>query len=162
MLYAKQTLLGNTIFVLPQHNALPQLAEEFHGAQLMALKAGTTPTFWIAMAGILTAWFFTIFPQWAEVLKKRFAVIYAILLRKYGFDDFNQIVLVHGTQDLGSLFYKVSDVKLIDGVAVNGSGRFIRWIAQTARKVQTGYLYHYAFAIVLGMVALLVWYMAGL
>src|SRR3990167_5531727 len=162
MLYAKQTLLGNTIFVLPQHNALPQLAEEFHGAQLMALKAGTTPTFWIAMAGILTAWFFTIFPQWAEVLKKRFAVIYAILLRKYGFDDFNQIVLVHGTQDLGSLFYKVSDVKLIDGVAVNGSGRFIRWIAQTARKVQTGYLYHYAFAMVLGMVALLVWYMAGL
>jgi len=71
-------------------------------------------------------------------------------------------VLVHGTQDLGSLFYKVSDVKLIDGVAVNGSGRFIRWIAQTARKVQTGYLYHYAFAMVLGMVALLVWYMAGL
>lgn len=162
MLYAKQTILGNTIFVLPQHNVMAHLAEEFHGARIMALKAGSTPTFWIAISGILTAWFFTIFPQVTEMLKKRFAIIYSILVRKYGFDDFNQIVLVHGTQDLGNVFYKVSDVKMIDGIAVNGSGRFIRWIANTTRKMQTGYLYHYALAMILGIVAFLVWYMAGL
>ena len=62
-----------------------------------------------------------------RLFKKRFAWIYAILVRKYGFDDFNQIVLVHGAQETGHLFYDVSDVKFIDGVCVNGSGSFVRW-----------------------------------
>ncbi len=99
------------------------------------------------------------FPAWSEWLKKRFSLLYAILERKYGFDDFNQIVLVHGTQDTGHLFYDVSDVKLIDGVMVNGSGKLIRWFARVARNLQTGYIYHYAFAMVLGVLVFLVWFM---
>lgn len=163
MLFAHTKLLGNTIFVLPDHNVLAHLAEEYRGAALMALEAGKTLTFWLAIAGILTAWIFTVgFPQWSEILKRRFSVVYAILMRKYGFDDFNQIVFVHGTQDTGHLFYDVSDVKLIDGVAVNGSGRLIRWFAIVGKKLQTGYIYHYALAMVLGLVIFLAWYIGGL
>lgn len=161
MIFSEPKLLGNSIFVLPEHNVLGHLATEFHGAVLMALDAGTTLSFWLAIAGIVTAWLFTAkFPAWSEVLKKRFAFIYEILQRKYGFDDFNQIVLVHGTQDTGHLFYEVSDIKMIDG-SVNGSGWLIRWFAQTGRRLQTGYIYHYALAMVLGILIFLAWYMWG-
>jgi len=159
MIFSHPNLLGDTIFVLPDHNVLSQLATDYRGNKLMALEAGKTLPFWLALAGILTAWLFTAgFPQWSEMFKRRFAWLYAILVRKYGFDDFNQIVLVRGTRDTGHLFYDVSDVKLIDGVCVNGSGRAIRWFAQTARFLQTGYIYHYALAMVLGILILLLVY----
>lgn len=162
MLFAQPKLLGDTIFVLPQHNVLAQLGAHYEGAKLMALEAGTHLTFWLSVAGILTAWLFTaIKPQWSEALKKRFSFIYSILVRKYGFDDFNQIVLVHGTQDAGKAFYEVSDVKMIDGFFVNGSGRLIRWFAQVGRQLQTGYLYHYALAMVIGLVVFLAWFVGG-
>lgn len=161
-LFAKPGLLGSSIFVSPEHNVMGHLANEYHGPDLMALEAGTTLTFWLAMAGIVTAWLFTaMFPRWSDEFKRRFSLLYKILQRKYGFDDFNQIVLVRGTQDAGHAFYDVSDVKVIDGVMVNGSGRFIRWFAQTARLLQTGYIYHYALAMVLGILAFLIWYMGG-
>lgn len=161
MIFSQPKLLGGAIFVLPEHNVLAHLSSEYHGANMMALQAGKTLTFWLSMAGILVAWLFTTYTQWADALKTHFSWIYQILVRKYGFDDFNQIVLVHGTQDTGNLFYTVSDVKLIDGVCVNGSGRFIRWFAQTARRLQTGYIYHYALAMVLGILAFLAWYVWG-
>lgn len=162
MLFLNPKLLGNTIFVLPEHNVLGELAKEHHGANLMALEAGRTLSFWLAIAGIVTAWLYiAVFPNWAEAFKRRFNLLYRILVNKYGFDDFNQIVWVHGTQDTGNLFYTVGDVKAIDGVCVNGSGRFIRWFAQTARLLQTGYIYHYALAMVLGILVFLIWYVGG-
>jgi NADH-quinone oxidoreductase subunit L len=162
MLFAPNKLLGNTTFVLPEHNVINHLSAEYRGAKIMALEAGKTLTFWLAMAGIVTAWLFTAkFPQWSDAFKKRFSWVYTILANKYGFDEFNQKVFVQGTQDAGHLFYDVSDVKVIDGVFVNGSGRFIRWFAQAARLLQTGYIYHYAFAMVLGVAAMLVWYVGG-
>jgi len=163
MLFSQPTLLGNTIFVLPKHDVLNELATDYRGAKIMALQAGKTLTFWLAIAGVITAWFFTAgSPRFAEILKKRFSWIYAILVRKYGFDDFNQTVLVDGTRDAGEVFYQASDVKAIDGVMVNGSGRLIRWFAQTARQLQTGYIYHYALAMIVGIVAFLIWYIARL
>ncbi|EKD70531.1 MAG: hypothetical protein ACD_46C00509G0002 [uncultured bacterium] len=162
MLFNNQTILDNSIFVLPNHNVIAQLGNHYPGANWMALEAGETLTFWLAIAGIVCAWLFVaVYPQWSTYLKKRFSWVYAILLRKYGFDEFNQIVLVHGTQDLGHLCYDTSDVKLIDGVAVNGSGRFVRWFAQTARRLQTGYIYHYALAMLLGLLVFLAWYVGG-
>ncbi len=161
MLFSHPGMLGDTIFVLPAHNVVGQLAAHYEGAKLMALEAGRTLPFWLSMAGIVTAWLFIAMrPAWSELLKKRFAWLYFILQNKYGFDEFNQKVLVHGTQDLGYVFYNVSDVKCIDG-AVNGSGRFVRWFAQAARLVQTGYLYHYALVMIIGIVCLLAWYMWG-
>lgn len=161
MLFFQPKLLGNSIFVLSSHNVLAELAKEHHGANLMALEAGKTLPFWFAIVGIFAAWAFAAaFPQWAVVLKSRLKAIYWILVRKFGFDDFNQIVFVHGTQDAGNLFYNVGDVKLIDGVFVNGSGGFIRWFAQTSRQMQTGYIYHYALAMALGLVVFLAWYIS--
>ncbi len=163
MIFSHTTLLGDSIFVLPEHNVLSQLSGEYHGPNMMALEAGKTLSFWLAIAGIFTAWLFTAgVPAWSEFLKNRFKWIYAVLVRKYGFDDFNQIVFVHGTQEAGHAFYDVSDVKLIDGICVNGSGRLIRWFAQVGRLLQTGYIYHYALAMVLGIVVFLAWYVWGL
>jgi NADH-quinone oxidoreductase subunit L len=162
IIYSHGKLLGDSIFVLPEHNVLEQLASHYHGSKLMALDAGITLTFWLAMAGIVTAWLFTAkYPVLSEMAKKRFAWIYRILINKYGFDEFNRVVLVQGTQDVGHVFYDVSDVKIIDGMFVNGSGRLTRWFAQTARLMQTGYIYHYALVMVLGVAAMLIWYIGG-
>jgi len=162
MLFTQTKILGNSIFVLPQHNVISEIANEYHGAELMALTAGKSLTFWLGMGGIITAWLcIAMYPAWAQFFKTRFSFIYAILLRKYGFDEFNQVILVQGTQNAGHLCYDVSDVKMIDGALVNGSGRLIRWFAAAARRLQTGYIYHYALIMVIAIVALLAWYVGG-
>lgn len=162
MLFSSPKLLGDAIFVLPQHNVIGEIATDYHGAKMMALLAGQALTFWLAIAGIATACLFIgIFPQWSAFLKKRFSLMYAILVNKYGFDDFNQFVIVRGSRAAGKLFYKVGDLKLVDGFAVNGSGRFIQYLAKITRRLQTGYIYHYALSMVLGIVVFLAWYMGG-
>ncbi len=162
MLFEHPDLLGNSIFVLPMHNVLETLSQSFHGANHMALEAGRTPTLWLALAGIVTAWFFNLgYPQFAESLKKRFAFLYTIIVKKYGFDDFNQIVFVHGTQKIGNFFYKYCDLLFIDGFFVNGSGQFIRWLARVSRRMQTGYMYHYALAMIIGLAAFMTWFLLG-
>lgn len=162
MLYAHPGLLGDSIFVLPAHNVMSHLAEEFPGAIKMALEAGLSPTLWLSLAGIATAWLFTAYrPALSTWFTQRFSLLYSVLLRKYGFDDFNQLVLVRGTRETGTVFYDVSDVKMIDGT-VNGSGALVRWFAKVVRTVQTGYLYHYALAMVIGMTAFLVYFVWGL
>ena len=163
LLFANPTLLGNSIFVLPEHNVLQVLSTEFQGAERMALMAAHTLSFWLAIAGVVTAWLFTLqLPQLAEALKKRFRVAYYVVQKKYGFDDFNQLVIVNGTQKLGNFFYKFIDLLLIDGVFVNGSGQFIRWLAGVSRRMQTGYIYHYVWVMVLGIVVFLGWFLLGL
>lgn len=160
-LFATPKLLGNATFVLPEHNVLAEIGTEFHGASLMALHAAGTIAFWLSIAGIITAWVITLgYPMVAEFCQTRFSLIYRILVRKYGFDDFNQAVFVDGTRGLGEVFYKDSDVKVIDA-SINGSGTAIRWLAKTGRKLQSGYIYHYALAMVLGIVAVLAWYIWG-
>jgi len=160
MLYSTPTILGGTVFVLPEHNALTHMAAEYQGATWMALDAGKTLPFWFAMAGIIVAWLFVAKrPQLSTMLVNRFPLIYKILVDKYGFDTFNQKVIVDGTLEAGHVFYDISDVKMIDTFAVNGSGRAIRWLAQAGRRLQTGYIFHYAFAMMLGVAILLAWYM---
>jgi len=163
MIFARQTFLGDTIFVLPAHNILPELLKHYHGPKLMALEAGKNLPFWLAIAGIVTAWFFTTaYPQSSVWLKKRFSLIYTILINKYGFDEFNQKVIVNGTRKAGQFFYTVTDIKMIDGIFVNGSGHLIRWVAQISKRLQTGYLYHYALAMILGILFVLAWFVWGL
>ena len=162
MLYTPTKLLGDSIFVLPQHNVLGMMATDFAGARMLAVKAGAHCVLWIALLGIITAWIFNLrYPALAERLKKRFSVLYSIIESKYGFDDFNQLVFVRGSRKLGNFFYLYTDLKIIDGIFVNGTGRFIRWFSRVASRVQTGYLYHYTFAIVLGLCAFLGWLIIG-
>lgn len=162
MLFAQPSLLGNSIFVLPEHNVLFALAQHFSGAKYMAVHASHTFTFWLAITGIVAAWLFNLEkPDWAEALKHRFAGIYRIFVLKYGFDDFNQLVIVHGTRKIGSFFYNTTDLKVIDGLFVNGTGRFIRWFARIARRMQTGFIYDYGLVMIVGVVVLLGWLLLG-
>lgn len=159
MLFAKSDLLGSAIFVLPQHHVLRLLAEHYQGPTLMAIKASQSLTFWFAIAGIFTAWLLNIrLPAFANTLKIRFAWLYKIVVNKYGFDEFNQKVFVEGSIDAGHIFYDVSDVKIIDGYAVNGSGKLIQFLSYLFKRIQTGFIYDYVLVMVIGIFILLAWY----
>jgi NADH-quinone oxidoreductase subunit L len=163
MLFASPRMLGDSIKVFALHDVLLQMSQEFKGAQLMALNATHHLTFWLAILGVFTAWLFNMqAPRLAEWFKQRLSWPYWVMERKYGFDDFNQIVIVQGTRKIGQFFYAVSDLIVIDGLIVNGSGRFIRWFASVARQIQTGFIYHYAFVMVLGLAFFLGWFLLGL
>ncbi|MCC2666133.1 MAG: nuoL [Gammaproteobacteria bacterium] len=160
MLFSTPRLLGASIFILPAHNAVLLLANEYHGAKLMALTASRSETFWLALSGIVIAWLFNLArPQWSDRLKKQLSGLYGILVNKYGFDEFNQKILVQGCRRLGDFFYQFSDLKIIDGIFVNGSGKLIHWVASRGRRVQTGYLYHYALVMMIGLVGFLGWFL---
>lgn len=162
MLFDTPTLLGKSLFVLPQHNVLGEIAKEVSSPWQEALHAVTTLTFWITMAGILIAWIcYIAFPSIPAVLSRRLSWLYRILINKYGFDAFNNLVIVRGSKGLGRFFYNTGDQKLIDGLIVNGTGRTVRWFAQRGRAMQSGYLYHYATVMVFGLFIFLCWLLLG-
>ncbi len=158
LLYKANSLFGNSIFVLPKYDVLKGMAANYHGWFSYALHAFITWPFWFAVSGIFTAWFCCWYmPNIREVITRRIAWFYYILVKKYGFDDFNQIVFAHGGRRLGQFFYYVTDAKFIDDYLVNGSGRAIQWGARMVRRIQSGYLYHYAFAMIIGLLVFLGW-----
>ncbi len=162
MLYQEPTLLSKSLMILPEHNVMAELAKEASSPARMALAAPTSLTFWLVMLGIALAWVCYLgFPQIPEQLAKRFKGLYHLLLNKYGFDAFNELVFVRGSKTLGQLFYRMGDQQLIDGIAVNGTGRTAKWLAQKGRVVQSGYLYHYVTAMVLGLFVFLCWLLLG-
>jgi len=116
------------------------------------------PAVWLAVAGAALAWFLYLKrPELAATLRERAGALYTLLVNKYYFDWFNEKVLAEGSRALGQALWKGGDVAVIDGVAVNGSARLVGWVAQVARGLQTGYLYHYAFATIIGLSILLAW-----
>lgn len=151
-------LLTGAITVLPIHQAAIALGADYIDARAMMIDALLTPAFWLASLGVLTAWIcyirVPVIPGKAAV---RFSYIYRILVDKYGFDNFNEWFFVKGTRKLASFLYKVGDIKLVDDFMVNGSGRLIAFISSVTRKVQSGYLYHYALAMIIGLLLLIAW-----
>ncbi len=146
------------ITVAPQHNVLAKLGEEFHGPGSFVLHGLTGPAVWLAAAGVLSAWFVYLRrPQLAEDLRRRAGGLYTLLANKYYFDAFNEKFIAGGARLLGQALWRGGDVAVIDGAAVNGSARLVGWVAGVARGLQTGYLYHYAFATIIGLAALLAW-----
>jgi NADH-quinone oxidoreductase subunit L len=146
------------IRVLPANNVLEHVAEEFHGSGAFVLSSLTALPVWLAAAGVLTAYvFFKWKPEWADSAARSFKWPYTILVDKYGFDWFNQNVLVAGARALGGGLFKVGDQTLIDNGLVNGSARVVGWFGSVMRYAQSGYLYHYAFAMILGLASLLLW-----
>ncbi|MCC5791991.1 MAG: NADH-quinone oxidoreductase subunit L [Legionellaceae bacterium] len=158
MLFNQPTLLASSLFVLPQHNVLAQLGEEIHSPLASALHAPTTMVFWLTVAGIVLTWLaYILLPGLPARLARIFSPIYALLVHKYGFDAFNDLVFVRGGKAFGRLFYRTGDRMLIDGLLVNGTAKTVRWFALKGRMVQTGYLYHYASVMVLGLIGFLCW-----
>mgnify|MGYP005810339429 FL=1 len=154
---------GKAIVTLQQHGTLAELGEHFHGALAFALHGFTAPPFLLMLGGALTAAVFYLWcPAWPARVQARFSLIHHIFERKYFFDDINQTVFAGGLRGLGGLLWRVGDVALIDGLAVNGTARTVGRLAAVLRHMQTGYLYHYAFAMIIGLAALLslIWYVS--
>lgn len=148
---------GDAIRVLTEkHPAMEKLAEEFHGPLAMALHGFTAAPFWLALAGVVLAWFcYLVRPQVPEFFARTFRPIYVLLENKYYFDRFNEVVFAGGARLLGRFLWQIGDRTIIDGAVVNGSAAMVGEIAGSARSLQTGRLYHYAFAMIVGMVVLL-------
>ncbi len=154
---------GDAIFVLPQHDVLGELATHFHEGEsipfAMMLHSIFTLPFWLALGGVGTAWFLYMKrPDLPAVIQQKFSLLHSIFVNKYGFDRFNEIVFAGGSRGLGKFLWQYIDMKLIDGFIVNGSAKTIGWISLIMRRMQTGYLYTYAFAMILGLVGLLAIY----
>lgn len=162
MIAQRFNILSESLFMLPDHPVMAELAKEAMLPLKMALHAPLSITFWLTLSGILIAWlFYSVMPVLPTLLAHKFSWLYRLLLNKYGFDAFNQEVFVKGTKRLGNVFYSLGDRKLIDGFFVNGTGRTFKWLGQIGRGLQSGYLYHYATFMVVGLVAFLCWMLLG-
>ena len=143
--------------LLKVQDAMEELAKGFHGAWGMAIHGLTTLPFWLALAGVVTAYvFYMVKPEIPAWFKSRFEFVYRVLENKYYFDWFNENVLAAGARLLGTGLWKGGDVGTIDG-AINGTARAVGGVASVVRLVQTGYLYWYALVMILGVIGLMTW-----
>jgi len=147
---------GDSIVVLAPHNVLAKLAEEFHGASEMILHAPASMPFWLALAGVVTAGYLYL---WRRDLPERIAArvkpLYTVLVNKYYFDEIYQALFADGTRRLATALWKVGDVAIIDGFFVNGAARVVAWASAIIRRFQSGFIYHYAFMMIIGVFVLL-------
>ncbi len=151
-------LFKGIIYVKSAHDVLAQMGAHFHGAGAFVLHGLQSPAVWLAAAGVLLAWVTTLkFPVVAAQAEHRFAFLNRMLKNGFGFDDFNKIVFERGSLALGRGLWKWSDLKLIDGFVVNGSAQSVGRLAQVSRLVQTGFMYHYAFVMILSVLAIMTW-----
>ncbi|MBC7946137.1 MAG: NADH-quinone oxidoreductase subunit L, partial [Burkholderiales bacterium] len=153
-------LFGNwfadAIVAAPTHDVLGTLKDEFHGSAAFALHGLMTLPFWLAVAGIATAWLLYLArPTWPARIRQGFGVIYTVLEQKYGFDRFNDWFFAGGARRIGGGLWKIGDVAVIDGFFVNGSARMVAWSSAIVRQFQSGYIYHYAFAMIIGVLLLM-------
>ena len=147
---------GSAIMVNPAHTAMATMAQSFHGVIGMTTHALGTLPFWLAVGGAGTAWFlYIVRPELPGKLRRKWGFVVTILMEKYGLDRFNDWFFAGGSRALGTGLWKGGDIAVIDNVMVNGSARLVGWIASVVRQVQSGYIYHYAFAMIIGVLLLL-------
>ena len=148
---------SEAIFIKSEHfHVMSGLNDFFHSAGAMILHSFQTITFWLMSLGILLAWVLVIHkPEWSEILETKLSVVRGVLEKGYGFDNFNQKYIAGGSQKVGKFFSRVFDVNLIDNLLVNGSANVIGLVGKIIRKGQTGYLYHYAFVMVIALMLML-------
>jgi NADH-quinone oxidoreductase subunit L len=139
---------------------MAEMAKGFHGAGAMVLHAFGTLPFWLAVGGAaLAGYLYLLRPDLPAAIKAKSGVLATILERKYGFDDFNDWFFAGGARALGGGLWKWGDRTFIDGIMVNGTAKLVGWLAGIARRLQSGYVYHYAFTMIIGVFALLtLWY----
>ncbi|MFP4278374.1 MAG: NADH-quinone oxidoreductase subunit L [Halochromatium sp.] len=158
-----QNWLGDAITVKPEQDTLHHLAAHWHGQREFIRHGMQALPFWLSMAGLGLAAYYWLYqhrrnPNIDVELQARGGRLTRLLEDKYGFDDFNQRVFAGGSQRIGRFLWKSSDQRVIDGAVVNGSARAVGWLAGVVRHLQSGLLYHYAFAMILGLVMLLTLY----
>lgn len=162
IVYSIPGWLGQSIFVLPQYDVLTQLSNEYQSALSTAVHAFTQLPFWFSVAGILVSWIVVIgCPQRVAKLQPIFSPFAWILKKQFGFDAFNRLVFVKGGLSLSQLLFKYLDERIIDRWLVGGTGRDVLRLSKILRRLQSGYVYHYVFVMVLGLVGLLAWMFFG-
>ena len=149
---------GESIVVLPAHDVLAHIGESFHGSLALLQHAWQTPVFWLAAAGAFTAWFLYLKrPDIPVAIKSKLSGLYTLLDRKYYFDDLYIKGFASWGRSFGSFLWEKGDVLVIDGILVDGTARTVGKLAGVMRQLQTGYLYTYAFAMIIGLTMLLSW-----
>jgi NADH-quinone oxidoreductase subunit L len=147
---------GNAIVTAPAHDVLAQMGRSFHGIGAMMVHALGTEVLWLALGGVATAaYLYLVRPDLPGVIRGKVGFLYTILERKYGFDEAYQWLFGDGAVRFGTGLWKGGDVAVIDGVFVDGSARAVSWFAAVIRTLQSGFIYHYAFAMIIGILVLL-------
>ena len=142
-----------------RHHAMKGLEEAFHGPAAMALHALSTAPFWLALAGVVTAWYmYLINPAVPAAIGRVLRPLVVLLENKYYMDWFNENVLARGARMLGNGLWKGGDRAIIDGFFVNGSWKLVGWVSKRVRGLQSGYLYHYALVMILGIFVLMTYF----
>jgi NADH-quinone oxidoreductase subunit L len=153
--FFKDAILVN----LERHPAMEELAHAFHGPVQMALHSLSTLPFWLALAGVASAYYmYMVNPALPTAIKARVQPLYTLLDNKYYMDWFNENILARGARALGTGLWKGGDQAVIDGLLVNGSWKVVGWVAGIARRLQSGFLYHYALAMILGIFVLMTYF----
>ncbi|MBS1146057.1 MAG: nuoL [Proteobacteria bacterium] len=149
---------GNAIYISDRHPVMHELNQEFHGAMAMGLHAITTLPFWLAAAGVgLSAFFYLKRPDIPAAIQQRFSFVHSMLVNKYWFDELYSWLFAGGARLLGGGLWRGGDQVIIDG-AINGTARLVERAARLMRAFQSGYIYHYAFAMLIGVFALVTWF----
>jgi NADH-quinone oxidoreductase subunit L len=150
------TFFRDAIYIGENHHVIAEMEEEFHGAVAMALHALTSLPFWLAASGVGTAWFFYMKrPDIPAAIKAKFSAIHTLFDNAYYFDRFNDWFFAGGARLSSSFLWRFGDVRLIDGLLVNGSAWMVQKVAGVVRLGQSGYIYHYAFAMIFGVFILM-------
>lgn len=144
---------------LEKHPAMEELAKLFHGPAEMALHGLTAAPFWLALSGVVLAWYMYMRnPALPTAIKRIFQPVYTLLENKYYLDWFNENVLARGARGLGMGLWKFGDQRVIDGALVNGSWKIVSWISSVVRRLQSGFIYHYAFGMIIGVFVLMTYF----
>ena len=141
------------------HPAMREFQKVFHGAWAMALHALSSVPLLLAMSGLtLSYYMYIVNPALPVAILRTFTPLHTLLVNKYYLDDFNEKVLARGSRALASVLWKRGDQGLIDGLVVNGSWKVVAFVSRLSRQLQTGFLYHYALVMILGMFGLITWF----
>ena len=146
-------------FNAEKHPAMAELAKAFHGPAQMALHGLMTAPFWLALSGVVLAYYmYLVNPALPARIKRAVQPLYTLLENKYYFDWFNENVLARATRAMGTGLWKGGDEALIDGALVNGSWKLVGWVSSVVRRLQSGYIYHYAFGMIIGVFLLMTYF----
>ncbi|MDO9468418.1 MAG: NADH-quinone oxidoreductase subunit L, partial [Thiobacillus sp.] len=157
MLYGD--FFGSAIYVADRHPVMHELNLHFHGALAMGLHAVVTLPFWLAVAGVgLAAFFYLKRPDIPAAIAQRFKFLHQMLLNKYWFDELYSWVFAKGARFLGGFLWRRGDQGMIDGFFVSGTVHLIDRLSRLAKAFQSGYIYHYACAMLIGVFALVTWF----
>jgi NADH-quinone oxidoreductase subunit L len=150
---------GDSLQVLPKHDVVARIGEHFHGWLAMGLHGFMTVPFWLAVAGVALAWYLYLRrPDIPAKIQSALRPLYNLLDQKYYMDRFNEWFFAGGARSVGGGLWRFGDIAVIDGVLVNGSAKLVAWLAGVARKFQSGFVYHYAFMMIIGVFVLLTWW----